>query len=89
MKRELEVFSEATNAAVIQLPERRFPGVLVQGDTLRSWEITVEKIIEALKDDDLAEARDGAVYLHETLHHQIEHYERVLAKHKIRLPYGI
>jgi len=33
-KVELEVFSDTVNGAVIRHPMRRFPGVLIQGDTL-------------------------------------------------------
>lgn len=32
----VEMFSDATNRAVIRHPGRKFPGVLVQGDTLYS-----------------------------------------------------
>src|SRR5215467_14557846 len=31
---QVEIFSDATNAAVMRHPDRRFPGLLVQGDTL-------------------------------------------------------
>jgi hypothetical protein len=34
-KIEVEVLSEAVNAPVLQLRSREFPGVLIQGDTLR------------------------------------------------------
>ena len=30
----VEIFSDQTNAAVIRHPERRFPGILIQGDSL-------------------------------------------------------
>jgi len=31
---ELDVFSTETNQAVVQTPGRRFPGLVIQGDTL-------------------------------------------------------
>jgi len=31
---ELEVYSEASNQAVIKAPGRQFPGIVVQGDSL-------------------------------------------------------
>src|SRR5438477_452947 len=35
MRRDtLEIYSDATSAAVLRHPGRRFPGILVQGDTL-------------------------------------------------------
>ena len=37
MREELvEIYSDASNAAVLRHPERKFPGVLLQGDTLHS-----------------------------------------------------
>ncbi len=39
-KEYVEIYSNATNMAVMRYPVRRFPGVLVQGDTLSgmdSW----------------------------------------------------
>ena len=32
----VEIYSDATNAAVMRHPGRRFPGMLIQGDTLHS-----------------------------------------------------
>jgi hypothetical protein len=34
---KIRVLSEAVNYAVLQLPGRRYPGLLVQGDRLREW----------------------------------------------------
>jgi hypothetical protein len=36
MKVELEVYSDASNQAVIRPPGRKFPGSVVQGDSLES-----------------------------------------------------
>jgi hypothetical protein len=33
-KEEVEIYSDSTNCAVMRHPGRRFPGVLIQGDTL-------------------------------------------------------
>lgn len=33
-KLELDVLSDATNAAVVRMPDRRYPGLVVQGDKL-------------------------------------------------------
>lgn len=35
-KIEVELFSDQGNGAVLRLPERRFPGLLLQGDSLRN-----------------------------------------------------
>jgi hypothetical protein len=33
----IRVLSSASNYAVVQMPGRRFPGMVVQGDRLREW----------------------------------------------------
>ncbi len=35
---EVEIFSETTNSPVIKMPNRKFPGVVIQGDSL--WILT-------------------------------------------------
>ena len=44
-KATVEIFSDATNATVIRHPERRSPGVLVQGDTLYVvWNVSSRRL---------------------------------------------
>jgi hypothetical protein len=33
----IRVLSSASNHAVVQMPGRRYPGMVVQGDRLREW----------------------------------------------------
>ncbi len=39
----VEIYSDATNSAVMRHPGRRFPGVLVQGDTLHSMCVAADE----------------------------------------------
>ena len=87
MKTDVEILSEVTNCAVVRLPERRFPGVVVQGDTLKSWELTAHEIVDALEKGDFADARETAAHLYETLQGRVREYEEVLVAHRIDLPY--
>lgn len=82
----VEIYSDATNAAVMRHPGRRFPGVLVQGDTLCSlW-----------KQADLAcrEAGPGSRGFEEIsdlrnrLRSLLDHYKIVLGEHDIPLPFS-
>ena len=89
-REELEVYSPATNAAVIRPPGRRFPGMVVQGDTLsllcdaaldvaarlRQLGVQDEACLSATKD-----LIDGLVG-------RILHYQDVLDAHNIELPYA-
>ncbi|HEV8377936.1 MAG TPA: hypothetical protein VGP99_03720 [Tepidisphaeraceae bacterium] len=86
-RKELEVFSEASNAAIVRMPGRRFPGLVIQGDTFRNW-LTVARVFRArvqeLNDDELlADSEEFLAILTDYLHH----YEKVLSAHKLDLPY--
>jgi hypothetical protein len=60
----VEIYSDATNAAIIRHPDRRFPGVLIQGDTLNILARTAisisESVADQLSEDEAVEARDLA-----------------------------
>lgn len=84
---EIEVYSSDTNACVIRMPERQFPGVLIQGDSLS---IIYEGLMAALEgvegqvDNEtflaiLEQAQDIELHL--------LHYEATLATHGIEIPY--
>jgi hypothetical protein len=36
----------SSEAAVVQMPGRRFPGVVLQGDTIGSWSMRIQQITE-------------------------------------------
>ncbi|WP_416984920.1 DUF6959 family protein [Streptomyces sp. T028] len=48
------------NDAVVRLPGRRFPEVLMQGDSLHILRGDLAEVMEACERGDLAEARDSA-----------------------------
>lgn len=83
----VEIYSDASNAAVMRHPGRRFPGVLVQGDSLSSLVAQVADIsgrAEGL-DDDL---RDELNDVLEKLQRLLAHYERTLLQHGLDLPFA-
>lgn len=84
-RKEVEVLGEQTNAVVIKLPERRFPGVVLQGDSLHNLEELAAKVGDAL-----SEGRDpgeDAAELHERLEGYVCAYEDALARAGMELPY--
>jgi hypothetical protein len=87
-KAEVEVFSPLGNDVVIRMPGRKFPGVLVQGDSLSVLVrlATAAQQLSARLDDE--ELRDITVELSELLMNKLLWYEDALAKHGIRLPYS-
>ena len=82
-----ELLAQHGNCAIIRLPERRFPGVLIQGDSLsrlveqmRSIEQQVRSLGESELSEDINEVR-------ELLEGVLQHYELALKAHEIDLPY--
>lgn len=69
------------------MSSRRFPGVVLQGDTLFTYFKLTSSLRQSLKDCNLEEAADLAEQLEDSLREILEFYEYVLAKHSIRLPY--
>jgi hypothetical protein len=88
MKLEVELLTEQGNNAVLLLPDRRYPGLVVQGDSLSIlWNVvlTVCSHAERLGDEDLS----GDVYeLRELVGDMVERYELVLDAAGIELPYA-
>jgi hypothetical protein len=84
---ELEIYSHASNAAIVRMPGRKFPGVVVQGDSLRIMLGLAEDIWAAIgpADSDLSAS---AEMLRDQLHGLLTHYEAVMAEHRLPLPYS-
>ena len=56
------LYGEQTNNAVLKLPDRKYPGVLVQGDTLKNLLDTGELVASLARqqgNDDLADEAEG------------------------------
>lgn len=83
----IEVFSEATNAAVVHMPGRRFPGVVLQGDTLDTMAQSASRLRNFLQVGVDANAADEAALLVEELAELVVHYKRVLREHNLELPF--
>ncbi|WP_442810279.1 MULTISPECIES: DUF6959 family protein [unclassified Streptomyces] len=49
---EAELFTDGGNNAVVRLPPRRFPGVLIQGDSLSVIHSEVAEVLEACDQGD-------------------------------------
>ena len=87
---ELEVYSEASNHAVIKPPGRQFPGIVVQGDSLSILSAEARELSERLQqlgiqDEELLCLAQG---LQEQLLERQLHYQQVLSAHGVALPYS-
>ncbi|MFH0175436.1 DUF6959 family protein [Streptomyces cacaoi] len=84
---EAELFTAGGNNAVVRLPGRRFPGVLVQGDSLHILRTDMAELVEACDRGDLGDARDAAGLLLAGLDAMLERYGAALDEHEIPRPY--
>jgi len=85
--KNLEVFSETSNYAIVRMPGRSFPGMVVQGDSLSilcNHARSIHRLATRLGD---AELLDEIAELQDLLEDRLRHYEEVLAEHNMRLPY--
>jgi hypothetical protein len=84
----VEIYSDATNAAVLRHPDRRFPGLLIQGDTLHSLYAAVEGIRSKTMSRMDPDTRQEMDYLRGSMRNLLSHYESVLREHGLPLPFG-
>ena len=84
---KIDVLSETVNCPVVQMPGRKFPGVVLQGDSLRillgSAEV-VQQLCSSVSNPDLSEA---AASLREKLAGYVAGYEKAMMEAGRNLPY--
>ena len=84
----VEIYSDATNAAVMRHPGRKFPGVLVQGDTLHSICQHADSACAVGKQKLSPEQFLELNQLRNHLQSLLSHYKTVLGEHGIPLPFS-
>ena len=85
---QAEIYSDEINKAVIRHPDRRFPGVLVQGDTLWGLCFTVDKLCASSRDQLAPDQFEDLNKLRNSLWGFLTHYKAVLGEHDIPLPFS-
>lgn len=75
------------NFALAQVNGRRFPGLLVQGDTLRSFQEVIHELGEVLQGQDAELMRLTLAELAETIDAMVASYEAMMAAAGLDLPY--
>lgn len=86
-RKELDVFSEASNYAIVRMEGRNYPGCVIQGDSLSILVRGSKALLNLIRQTANQEAIELAEELHDALDGRLVHYERVLAAHGIDLPY--
>jgi len=83
-----KVLTDAGNWSVVQLPGRRSPGVVVQGDSLSIIVGELSRARAALRSGGPVEAEDELTGVLERLTGAMAHYELTLRDRGIALPYA-
>lgn len=84
----VDVLSDPTNDWVVQLPHRKYPGIVVQGDSLASLVQTGRRVAVAVARGSNREALDEISALRETLEGWQDAYELALRDAGVSLPYS-
>jgi hypothetical protein len=83
----VEIYSDKTNAVVIKHPLRRFPGVLIQGDSLHGLCVQADAACAAARSKLSPDEYDELNELRNTLWGYLNHYKSVLGEHQMTLPF--
>lgn len=84
---EVELLTDQGNNAVVRFPGRKYPGVVIQGDTLSGLIAATTEAIVALDRGERDEAREVLRALAMQLQETQERYETAVRAHGIERPY--
>lgn len=83
----VRLLSRPINFAVVQIPGRVFPGVVVQGDTLHGLVSRLDEMLQLLDARQLDDLSVELEDMKDQLAEALAHYEQVCADQGIELPY--
>jgi len=81
------IFSHVSNGGIVQMPGRRFPGIVLQGDSLSALFDAVAFCLNGAKARRDQETYFALLTLAESLQGHLLHYEETLARLGTPLPY--
>jgi hypothetical protein len=84
----VEIYSDTTNQAIMRHPDRKFPGVLIQGDTLFVLCWKADSACEKARPQLDTASYNELNALRNALRGFLTHYKAVLAEHSIPLPFS-
>ena len=84
----VDIYSDLSNSAVMRHPQRSFPGVLIQGDTLHRLCLMADAACEGANSLRGTDAWDELIALRESLRDKLTHYKAVLGEHGLPLPFS-
>lgn len=82
MTSNVKLLSKPINFAVVQLPERQYPGVVIQGDTLAGIVERLDAMLVMLKSSDLGNLEEEIEEMGEMFNSAFSHYKHVCENEK-------
>ena len=86
-KIEIEVYSRAPEGAVVRMPGRRLPGLVIEGDSLSIVFNFVKSILQRAQESADEELIAWAQELKDMLQWQLYIYEEAMSQAGLELPY--
>ncbi|MEK7413938.1 MAG: hypothetical protein AAB263_11545 [Planctomycetota bacterium] len=83
------ILSHIPNSGIVQLPGRRFPGIVMQGDTLSNIFDSARSLLAEFKRLRDEERYYETLMFTEQLQAQLVHYEETLQARCMQLPYTV
>ena len=84
---ELEVYSHECNSSIVRMPERNYPGVVIQGDSLSILFHNALNLVKQLEGTVDEEVFLSALELAESLEAHLDNYINTLNQNDIELPF--
>jgi hypothetical protein len=87
---EVETYSQGVNGWVVRTPGRKFPALVIQGDSFGILFSRARSVLEGARacECEDPELVDDAEELCELLWNSLRHYEETLQANGFELPYG-
>src|SRR5687767_2010778 len=89
MPEQAQILSHVLNSGIVQLPGRRFPGIVMQGDTVFNLFQDARDLLTQARQRRDEDGFYAALSIAEQLQAQLRHYEETLAAQGSELPYII
>lgn len=86
--RQVEVYSDTTNRAVMRHPDRHFPGALIQGDTLYGLCKAADAACDAARKEGCEVSLAEMNRVRNALWDHLNHYTDVLSEHGLPIPFS-
>ncbi len=83
-----KLLTEPANFAVVQLPNRAFPGVVIQGDSLHNMVSNLKFAIANCGVNEDQEVRYALITIEEQLSEALAQYVQVCTSNSIALPFA-